>query len=343
MTKNRLSAAFCLFLFLTLSASASFAGTDMERIKRNGVVNCGVRTTANAYAYRNGEGEWQGIDIEMCRLIATALLGRSDAIRPVAVNRQEGFRLLEEGKIDVLTAATPWTFKTDLNSPAVFPAVFYYSALVFLGHYNPDATSMKDYAGKKVCVEQSPFLIEELDYYNRTFDLGLKIMALPDLARAKELLYLKRCDLLFDRLETFHSDYFKKAPATVDLAVLPEIVRQYPTGAFIRKGDPELSKLVFWLFHSLLKAEEKGVSSQTVDDFQNTRDRSVLNLIDADKKTAQSLGVDEMWLYRTIAERGNYAEIYRRALGEDSPLKIKRTVNRLKKDGGLLDPLSFNE
>lgn len=343
MTKKRIFIFFfaCSVLFLT--CAEAFAGADMERIKRSGVLRCGVRTTAEAYAYRDGEGEWQGIDIEMCRAIATALIGRGDAVLPVPVNHEEGFKLLEEGKIDVLTAATPWTFKTDMTKQAVFPAVFYYSALVFLGHYDPDATSMKDYAGKKVCLERSPFLIRELDYYNKKYELDLKVMSLPELGRAKELLYLKRCDLIFDRLETFHSDYFKKRPASVDVVVLPEIVRTYPTGAFIRKGDPELYKAVFWLFNSLIKAEAKGISSQTVDDYQNTRDREIINLVGGDVETAKALGVDPDWLRRTIAERGNYAEIYDRALGDKSPLKIKRSVNNLKEKGGLLVPFVFNE
>lgn len=343
MTEKRLFIFFFVCSILFLSCAEAFAGADMERIKRSGVLRCGVRTTADAYAYRDAKGVWQGIDIEICRAIATALIGRSDAVSPVPVNHEEGFRLLNEGKIDVLTAATPWTFKTDMTQKAAFPAVFYYSALAFLGHYNPDATSMKDYAGKKVCVERSPFLIQELDYYNKKYELELNVMILPEVGRAKELLYLKRCELLFDRLETFHSDYFKKRPAGVDVAVLPEIVRTYPTGAFIRQGDPELYKTVFWLFNSLIKAEAKGVSSQTVDDYQNTRDREIINLVGGDVETAKALGLDSDWLRRTIAERGNYGEIYRRALGDESPLRLKRSVNNLKEKGGLLIPFVFNE
>ena len=53
-------------------------------------------------------------------------------------------------------------------------------------------------------------------------------MKAPTLSRAKELLYLKRCDLIFARLETLHSEYFKNSPSEVDLVVLPEIVRTYP-------------------------------------------------------------------------------------------------------------------
>ena len=171
----------------------------------------------------------------------------------------------------------------------------------------------------------------------------MRIMKLPSLTRAKELLYLKRCDLIFARLETLHSDYFKKSPADVDLVVLPEIVKTYPVGPYIRDDDKELFKLLRWLIYGVIKAEEKGVSSQNIEDFQNTEDPEIQNLLGRNKAVANKLGVDDDWLYRAIAEQGNYGEIYQRGLGDKSVLKLKRTANRLTKDGGLIQVQDFQE
>ena len=335
----------CLFFIAFLSFFQTVparAGTTLNRIKQTGVVRCGARTAADAYAYR-ADGEWRGIDVEICRLIASAVLGREEAVAIVPVNREEGIALLRDGKIDVLNAATPITMRNDLETDAAFPAVFYYSALAFIGHYKPDAASMKDWQGAKVCVENTPFLTRNLQDYNTRHGLELRVMKTPTLTRAKELLYLKRCDLVFARLETLHSDYFKNAPDGVDLAVLPEIVRTYPSGPVIRDDDRELFKLVRWLVHGVVKAEEKGVSSQTIEDFQNTDDPEIQNLLDKNKATAAKLGVDENWLYRALSERGNYGEIYRRGLGDRSVLKLNRSANRLKRDGGLIGAPDFEK
>jgi len=335
----------CFFVFALFFLGFEYpvqAGSTLSRIKQTGNVRCGVRTTANAYAYRT-DNEWYGIDIEICRLIASAVLGRSEAVQPVPVNQEEGFQLLENGKIDVLNAATPWTMGRELNSNASFPSVFYYSALAFIGHYKPEAKSMKDYQGAKVCVEGTPFLVQELEAYNKRHGLDLRIMKLPSLSRAKELLYLKRCDLVMARLETLHSDYFKKSPADVDLVVLPEIVRTYPTGPYIRDDDKELFKLLRWLIYAVVKAEEKGISSQNIEDFQNTEDPEIQNLLGQDKAAAEKMGVDNGWIYRAIAEQGNYGEIYQRGLGEKSVLKLKRTANKLVKDGGLIHTQDFQK
>lgn len=335
----------CLFLFglfyFGLSPRVQ-AGAVLSRIKQTGVVRCGARTTADAYAYRKNS-EWFGIDVEICRLIASAVLGRPEAVQIIPVNQEEGFHLLENNQIDVLNAATPWTMEKELRSNVSFPSVFYYSALAFIGHYKPEASSMKDYREAKVCVEGTPFLVQELEAYNKRHKLDMRIMKLPTLSRAKELLYLKRCDLVFARLETLHSDYFKKSPADVDLVVLPEIVRTYPTGPYIRDDDKELFKILRWLIYAVVKAEEKGISSQNIEDFQNTEDPEIQNLLGQDKIAAEKLGVDNGWIYRALAEQGNYNEIYQRGLGEKSILRLKRTANKLSKNGGLIQVQDFQK
>lgn len=329
--------------FIFLFVPPAKAGTTLNRIRQTGIVRCGARTTADAYAYKVN-GEWQGIDVEICRLVASAVLGRTEnAVQIVPVNQEDGFRLLNNGQIDVLNAATPWTMEQELISDASFPAVFYHSALAFIGNYKPDAASMKDYKGSKVCVEATPFLLQELEAYNKRYDLELRVMRQPMLARAKELLYLKRCDLLFARLETLHSDYFKNSPSDVDIVVLPEIVRSYPTGPYIRDDDKELFKILRWLIYAVIKAEEKGITSQNIEDFQNSEDPEIQNLLGQNKATADKLGMDRDWIYRTIAEQGNYAEIYRRGLGDKSILKLNRTANRLSRDGGLIQTEDFRK
>ena len=54
---------------------------------------------------------------------------------------------------------------------------------------------------------------------------------------------------------------------------------------------------------------------------------------------AREIGAD---FYRVVKQVGNYGEVYNRNVGEGSPLKIERGLNRLQRDGGLMIPLPFN-
>ena len=89
-------------------------------------------------------------------------------------------------------------------------------------------------------------------------------------------------------------------------------------------------------------AEEKGISSQNIEDFQNTADPEIQNLLGQNKAVADRMGLDAGWIYRALSQRGNYGEIYRRALGDKSVLKLNRTANRLVKDGGQVSAPDFD-
>ncbi len=53
----------------------------------------------------------------------------------------------------------------------------------------------------------------------------------------------------------------------------------------------------------------------------------------------KSLGLANDWAYNIIKLVGNYAEVFERNLGPDTPLKIPRGLNRLWKDGGIQYPM----
>lgn len=332
----RLLALFCLLL----SPISGQAGETIARIKQDGVVRCGTKLTPAAYVYTEDK-EMKGIDVEFCSAVATAITGRPESYK--LVNAPEGIKALFDGKIDVMLGGTPWTPLREFASDATMPAPLYHTGFAFIGKYKPDASSMREYAGSRVCVESRPFAVKSLEDYNRKFSLNFRIMTLPTLVRAKELLYLGRCDLLFDSLEIIHSDYFKKAPADIDLVVLPEIVRTYATGPIVLERDVEFRKTIARLIQGLVKAEEKGVSSQNIEDFQNTEDPEIRSLLNEDKNSALKNGLDAKWLYRTIAEKGNYGEMFERGLGEKSMLKLKRSMNRLSRKGGKISAPSFEE
>ncbi|MCQ2966475.1 MAG: transporter substrate-binding domain-containing protein [Alphaproteobacteria bacterium] len=326
-----------LFLLLVLLISFEVqAGEVLNRIKNTGVVRCGVRTTANAFITKAGD-DTVGIDAEVCKVIATALTGRTTGVQYVPVNNDEGDALLQADKIDVLLAGNPWSMKRELKTKTVFPEVFYYSILAFLAKYDEKATSMNDYAGKKVCVNNQSLTTDAIEAFNKKYSLDFRILKLPTLERAKELLFLGRCDMILERLEILQSSYFKNLPDKVDVVVLPEIVKIFATGPAIKAGDDELFKAIRWLIRSLIAAERKGISAQTVEDYQNTQDPEIQDILFENKEIAVNLGVDPQWIYRTIYEHGNYGEIIDRGLGDKSPLKIVRKYNKLRQNGGLID------
>lgn len=54
------------------------------------------------------------------------------------------------------------------------------------------------------------------------------------------------------------------------------------------------------------------------------------------------IGLDDKWVFNVIKQVGNYAEVWGRNLGKDSPLKVPRGVNALWRNGGLYHPYPWD-
>ena len=62
--------------------------------------------------------------------------------------------------------------------------------------------------------------------------------------------------------------------------ILPEIISKEPLGPATRHGDDQWSDIVTWVLNADRHAEEKGVTSENVDDMRaNSKDPEVLRLL----------------------------------------------------------------
>jgi general L-amino acid transport system substrate-binding protein len=119
--------------------------------------------------------------------------------------------------------------------------------------------------------------------------------------------------------------------------ILPEVISKEPLSPAVRRDDPRWFDIVRWVLFTLIDAEEAGIDSVNVDQVRDrARTAEVRLLLDVDGATGDLLGLTKGWSYRIVDQVGNYAEIFERNLGAGSPLKIKRGLNALWRDGGIL-------
>ncbi len=91
----------------------------------------------------------------------------------------------------------------------------------------------------------------------------------------------------------------------------------------------------------LLTTEELGVTSKNIEEMKastNPEMQRLLGVKNADGSAAgfgTGIGLSEEWVVQIIKATGNYAEIFERNVGLNTPLKIARGKNALWKDGGL--------
>ena len=75
------------WLLLTSAAAlalgtASIASADtLDDTRERGTVQCGVSDGLPGFSAPDDQGEWQGLDVDVCRAVAAAVFGDADAVR----------------------------------------------------------------------------------------------------------------------------------------------------------------------------------------------------------------------------------------------------------------------
>ena len=77
-------------------------------------------------------GNWTGIDVDVCRAVAAAVLGDADKVKYTPLSAKERFTALTSGEIDVLARNTTWTLSRDADIGLTFVGVNFYDGQGFM-------------------------------------------------------------------------------------------------------------------------------------------------------------------------------------------------------------------
>ncbi len=90
------------------------AGATLDNVKTKGFVQCGVNVSGlPGFAEVDSANNWSGLDIDLCKAVAAALLGDATKVKYTPLNAKERFTALQSGEIDVLSRNTTWTSSRD--------------------------------------------------------------------------------------------------------------------------------------------------------------------------------------------------------------------------------------
>src|SRR5262245_41579340 len=133
----------------------------LDRVRANGFVRCGVSTGIAGFSTQDAQGQWQGIDVDVCRAIAAAMLGDAGKVRYTPLTAAQRFTALQSGEIDVLSRNTTITFQRDVELGIEFPAINWYDGTGFIVHKASNVKAVKELNGATICIQ--PGTTTELD------------------------------------------------------------------------------------------------------------------------------------------------------------------------------------
>ena len=111
-------------VFLGIFPHLLLAETVLEKIKRTGELNAGVRKDAIPFGYINPQGKWTGYSVDLIRLIHQRL--EKELNQTIKLNLREAtidsrFRIVQQETVDIMCGATTITQtrlkKVDFSAP----------------------------------------------------------------------------------------------------------------------------------------------------------------------------------------------------------------------------------
>jgi general L-amino acid transport system substrate-binding protein len=336
---RKLLLALVATLLASFSSAPAFAGKDLDAIKARGELICGVAANSLAgFMVVDSQGKWTGIDVDVCRAVASAIFGSADKVKYVPVSGQQRFTALQSGEVDMLSNNTTWTLSRDTQLGLDFGAVTYYDGQGFMVPKKLGLKSAKDMNGATVCVPSGSTTELNLADYARSIGVTVKTVVIEDMDQIRAAFFSGRCDIYTGDSSRLYASRAANVPPpgkAEDYEILPEIISKEPLAPAFRHGDNQFGDVVRWSQFGMLEAEEYGINSKNVDDMLKSDNPVIKRLLGVTPGMGKALGVDEKWLYNIVKQVGNYGETFDRNLGKDSPLKIDRGLNKLWRDGGI--------
>lgn len=318
-----------------LALASSFASADtLENVKSKGILSCGVSTGIAGFSATDSSGEWKGLDVDMCKAVASAVLGDTSKIKYVPLTAKERFTALQSGEIDMLSRATTWTATRDTSLGLNFAGVNYYDGQGFLVSKRIGVNSALELDGATVCIQAGTTSELNLTDYFKANKMTYKPITYDTSGQTIEGFKSGRCDVVTSDASQLYGLVLKvKDPNSVQ--VLPEIISKEPLGPVVRQGDDKWFNIVKWSHIAMLNAEEFGITKANVDSMKGSKNPGIQRILGESGEAGKNLGLDAKWAYNIIKNVGNYGESFDRNVGKDSPLKISRGLNELWTNGGL--------
>jgi len=327
---------YVVCLLTLVIGSPAWAGKTLDAVKQRDQVVCGVNTGLAGFSAADSQGKWSGLDVDMCRAVAAAVLGNADKVRYVPLSAQQRFTALQSGEIDVLSRNTTFTLTRDASLGLHQTAVTYYDGQGFMTPVKANIKSAKQLKGATVCVQAGTTTEKNLTDFSRTHKLDIKPVVFEKFEAANAAYFSGRCKAYTTDASGLASIRTKEAKNPKEHVILPELISKEPLGPMVRRGDDEWLAIVKWTIYGLVEAEEYGITSENLSSMKNdSTDPVVLRLLGKSEDTGKLLGLDRDWLARAILASGNYGEIFERHLGEKTPLGLKRGLNAQWNKGGL--------
>ena len=340
--------AFLSLLITGCSNSYQKDSSRLDLIKERGELICGVSGKIPGFSFLGINGEYKGLDIDICKSFAAGILGDSKKVQYRPLTAAERFTAIKTGEIDVLSRNTTFTLSRDSSggNGLSFAPVVFYDGQGLMTKKESNIKSIEDLENKSICVGSGTTTEQNINDVFESKSLQYTPIKYQDLNQVIAGYLQGRCSAMTsDRSQLAAARSGFKNPE--DHIILENILSKEPLSPASDGTDNKLADALRWIIFTLITAEEEGITKENIDEKvklakNNPQLKSLRRFLGIDGGLGEKIGLSNDFTVNVIKASGNYGEIYERNLGKDSNVPISRELNELFKNGGLHFSPPFN-
>ena len=308
-----------MMLLLVLACAAEEEAEEVESrlqtIKDRGTVICASRNDVPGYGFIDAGGNNVGFDIDLCRAVATAVLGDPSKIEIRLITAAERGPTIQSGEVDMLVRTVTWTTSRDAQW-GNYAQTMFYDGQGFMVSEDSGISSALELQDATVCVTQGTTTELNLQDFSNQNNLNITPLTFEDTDAVSAAYQDGQCDAFTNdrsQLAAIGSGFSDPGAHTI----LPETISEEPLGPVVPHGDDQWFDIVKTVMSILIYGEAYGISQGSVPSAA-TGDTAKDRLLG----TEGSFGQESLGLSMTVGQDvlravGNYGEIYNRNLGPD--------------------------
>jgi general L-amino acid transport system substrate-binding protein len=303
MKKLTLAALGVAGAMIASTAMADGHGNStLAQVKEKGFIQCGVSQGLPGFSNADDSGNWTGLDVDLCRAVAAAVFGDSDAVKFTPLSAKQRFTALASGEIDILSRNTTWTMTRDTQLGLNFAGVNYYDGQGMMVPTALGVTSALELDGANICTNTGTTTELNITDFFRANGMSFNLVAFEKADEVVAAYDSGRCDVYTTDRSGLAAQR-GKLTAPDSHMVLSEIISKEPLGPVVRQGDDQWFNIVRWSLNAMINAEELGITSANVNATEfNDVSPSVARLVGKEGNFGEELGLDNKWAYNIIRQ-----------------------------------------
>lgn len=316
-------------------ATQPSSGGRLQTIISRGNLICGVNNVLPGFGNVEADGSFSGFDVDFCRAVAAAIFDDPNAVEFRPLTAQERFTAVQTGEVDVLIRNTTHTLGRDGQVGLDFAPITFYDGQGMMVRIADGISSLDDMNGARICVQTGTTTELNLADNFRARGLEFEAVVFQDADATFQAYESGQCDG-FTTDKSGLVSYQTKAQNPSEHTILADTMSKEPLGPSVLQGDAQWADAVNWIVYATFQGEEFGITSENIAEFESSDNPDIRRFLGAEGELGVAIGLPNDFAARVIRHVGNYAEIYNRNLGPETPFNLPRGQNALYTDGGLL-------